>query len=67
MVLIMTEWQSTQNAFANAGYSHQMLHHVQATSGTGTLALEQVRRGDFAFVWIDLPSQRTLDTQGGSS
>ena len=66
MVLIMTEWHSTQQAFTQAGYSHRNLHPSQATSGSGTLALQQLRRGDYMLLWIDLPSRRTLDTHAAA-
>ena len=42
-------------------HPHMLLH------GSGSDAHNVLRRGDFMLVWIDLPSQRTLDTHRASA
>ena len=62
-VLLITEWTQTQEVFQDLGCRVHVLHPSMLVHGSGTHAQDLLRSGhNFALVWIDLPSKRTLDT-----
>ena len=67
IVLIISEWATTQQAFIAHGYTPMFLHVSQLHHSTNVQPYtEQLSRGMFCFLWITLPSATRMSAWGSA-